>query len=176
MVPNYKKIEALKVVINGGTLSEAGLAMGVSSTRARDHISRICREFGLSNNVKYIRSNPDEYLSKIETFKDEPKAVLRNALIYKLVTVLRLKNDSELTPEYLSNINASQLMKEGITSIAIVEIQEWLSHTKSSLKISPPQTEDDIKKVRQALSILNVFQFDTKKASEQLAYFTATSS
>lgn len=176
MVPNFRKIEALKVVLKGGTLTEAGAAIGVSQSRARDHITRICREFRLPSDLKYIRSNQNEYLEKIKGFKDEPKMVLRSALIHKLVHVLKLKGKSELTQKYLSNLTASQLMSVGITPVAIVEIQEWLSHFKLSLKVGAPQNEQDIKKVKQAIAILEVFQFDTKVVNEQLSHFLGGSS
>ncbi len=174
MVPNHRKIEALKVVLDGGTLSEAGAAIGVGQSRARDLISRICREFGLPREIEYIRSNPKKYLDKINGFKDNPKMALRSVLIHNLIRVLKLNDVNELTPRYLSNLTASQLMSVGITSVAILEIQEWLSSYQLSLKVSVPKNENDIKKVKQAIAILEVFQFDTNLVNEQLSHFLAS--
>ena len=101
--------------------------------------------------------------------------ISRNVLVHKLVQILKLKDEKELTPQYLSNFTASQLTSVGITPVAIVEIQEWLSHFKLSLKIKAPQNEDDVKKVKQAIAVLEVFQFDTRAVNEQLTHFLGAS-
>ncbi len=175
MVPNYRKVKILQVVLNGGTLSEAGASIEVSQSRARDILYRICREFDLPRDLKYMRSNPDEYLNKIEETKEEPKMMLRALLIDKLVRVLKLKNKDELTPQYLSNLTASQLMSNGITPVAVVEIQEWLSKSELTLKRRAPENDEDIKKVKQAIAILYAFQFDTKILNEQLSHLLESS-
>jgi transposase len=170
MVQNSKKIAILKTVANGASLAEAATIQGISEGRARNLLNRICRELKMPSSIKEIRSNPQDYSSKIEEIKQEPQPKLRGALIHKLVLVLKLNNPQEVTPQYLSNITASQLLNRDITMIAIIELQQWLSIQGLSLKKQVPKTESEVKAVKGAITILEIYGFDVKAANNQLSH------
>lgn len=176
VIPNYKKIEVLKVIINGGSLSEAGGVIGISSSRAKGLLNRLCSNLKLSPLIKDIRENPDEYIKRIEDLEKKPEIALRSVLVNKLRRSLMLNSEMELTPEYVSNLTASQLMACDITVIAIAEIQEWLSISGLCLKKRVPETAQEITEVKRAMAILDAFHFDTETIKGQLAYLKSCSS
>lgn len=175
MTPNSRKVKVLEIVSNGGTLSDAGKAIGVTGKRARDLLTRLCREIKMPNSLDDIRKKKQDYLDEVEKLKKTPRIELRKSLVYKLVDVLKVKEDTELTPKYLSNITASQLLDNGVTLVAISEIQNWLKKSGVSLKPSPPKDDSEIKYVKQAIAILEAFHFDMSTPKSQLAYLLENS-
>lgn len=169
MVKQSNKIIVLKAVVAGSTLSQAGASVGISASRARDMLPRICREIGLSSSIKDIRSSPDIYIKAINNLEKKPVIDLRSRLISSLISVLQLNDVNDLTPQYLSNITSSQLIERGVSMIAISEIQEWLSSNDTSLKQSQPKNNSEIKMVKQAIAILDSFKFDTSFIKDQLS-------
>lgn len=168
MVTNDKKAEILKCVANGGTLQAAGASIGVSATRAKQLLARICRELELSSSADEIRAEPEKYFARLDAFKEKPQYELRKALVSNLTSVLRLKVESELTPRYLSNITAAQLINAGVTLVAIGEIQEWLCKHGLSLKRRPPESEKELAEIKRAIAVLDVFHFDISVVNQQL--------
>jgi len=168
MILIEKKVEILKAVANGSSLSGAGSTVGVSAGSARNALNRLCQVLELSPLVKDIKANPEQYLKKAEELKSAQKPVLRPMLTNKLVSVLKVKDKTQVTPRYLSNITASQLMENGISWVAVTEIQEWLSSSGLSLKPTVPDNDEEIKHVKRAIAVLDAFYFDTELVKEQL--------
>jgi hypothetical protein len=82
---------------------------------------------------------------------------------------------SELSPKYISNISASQLLESGLTFVAVGELQAWLVGHQLSLKRSPPQSPGEVKAVKHAIEILDAFHFDTNLVRKQLAVLLSPS-
>lgn len=170
MVPNSRKAEILKAVASGASLKEAADSAGISGSRARDLLSRICREMQMPDSVKDIQANPCAYLDKIDEMARSPRFELRRDLVKRLMQALRVRDVLEITPQYVSNITASQLLQHGITTLAITELQDWLSGHGLSLKKCAPKSDQEVKEVRRALALLEVFHFDTENARRQLSH------
>jgi hypothetical protein len=165
---NLKSIAVLKAIVAGKTLVEAGEVVNVGTGRARELLFKICREFRLPYVVSEIKSNPKPYLEKLDNLPENLLIGLRSQLVEDLVNVLKVKNLSELSPKYISNISASQLLESGLTLVAVGELQAWLVGHQLSLKRSPPQSNAEIKAVKHAIEILDAFHFDTKLVRKQL--------
>jgi len=171
MVPNSKKAEILRAVAGGANLKEAADSLGIDSgSRARDLLSRLCREMKMPDSVKDIQANPRAYLDKIDEMARSPRFELRRDLVKRLMQVLRVRDALEITPQYLSNITASQLLQNGLTTVAIAELQEWLSKHDLSLKKRAPESDQEVKEVRRALALLEAFHLDTENARRQLSH------
>lgn len=175
MNSNAREAKILTAVANGATLVKAGASLGISSTRTKDLLNKICRKLKMSSAIKDIKASPNKYLKKLdelntEESKKEPHLYLRSTLVSKLKSILKLNSASDLTPKYLSNITASQLINRGVSIIAITELQEWLSRYSLSLKKCPPEGEAEIKEVRRAIALLDAFYFDTTTIKSQLSF------
>jgi hypothetical protein len=170
MIANDRKAKILKCVADGGTLKEAGARASISAGRARQLLAHLCRELKLPFSVGDIRAEPKKYLTRLDEFERRPQFELRKALVHDLIIKLKLKTEADLTPGYVSNISASQLLSNGITLLAVTEIQEWLSKKGLSLRRRPPKTDKEITEVKRAIALLDVFHFDTVIIKEQLQH------
>ncbi|MES2282507.1 MAG: hypothetical protein V4542_13930 [Pseudomonadota bacterium] len=169
MIPNSKKAAVLRAVAMGATIAEAGTAAGLSAWQAKESLRRLRRELGLDTTPSEIQASPQKYLKALQNFESKPQFDLRGPLVDKLVSALRLKSASDLTPAYLSNISASQLLSCGVTLVAVAELQEWLENHELSLKRNPPATGADVKAAERAILLLDAFFFDTETVRAQLA-------
>ena len=169
MIPNSVKAKILRSVAGGATLSQAGTTAGISTARARTALGSLCRTLRLSADSEAIQAQPQKYLEALLEFESKPQFELRRTLVDKLKEVLMLRSAAELTPQYLSNITASQLLERGVTLVAIAELQEWLYSHDLSLKRRPPETESDIREAQRAIALLDAFHFDTDILEQQLA-------
>lgn len=170
MIANDKRAAMLKCVAEGGTLKEAGATASISATRASQLLARLCREMKLPSSVDDIRADPKKYLAQLEELKQKPQFELRKALVHDLIFKLKLKAPADLTPKYVSNISASQLFSNGISLVAVTEIQEWLSRQGLSLKRRPPETDREVTEVKRAIALLDVYHFDIAILREQLQH------
>ncbi len=170
MTANDRKASVLRCVAEGKSLKEAGAAVSISAESARTLLANLCRELKLSSSLDDIRTDPKKYLTRLDEFKSSPKFELRKALVHDLIFKLKLKAESDLTPKYVSNITASQLLGNGTTLVAVTEIQEWLMKHGLSLKRCPPETDKEITEVKRAIAVLDVFYFDTASLKEQLQH------
>lgn len=172
MAVNEKQISILRAVAGGSTIKAAGETVDVSATRASQHLARICRQLGLSRELNDIRINPSIYLQKLDiVLASTPALGLRRDLVQRLVTLLKLKSEADLTPGYLANISAQVLLNNGVTYVAISEIQEWLLEHSCSLKRTPPETAKEITEVKRAIFLLDAYYFDTANLKKQLHSF-----
>ncbi|MGB3423178.1 MAG: hypothetical protein WBF84_00935 [Castellaniella sp.] len=169
MIPNSTKAKILRSVADGATLSQAGTAAGISTARARTALGSLCRTLRQRADVEAIQAQPQKYLDALLAFEIKPQFELRKALVDKLEQALRLRSAAELTPQYLSNITASQLLECGVTLVAIAELQKWLYSHDLSLKRRPPKTESDLRETQRAIALLDAFHFDTDILKQQLA-------
>jgi len=170
MIANDRRAAMLKCVAEGGTLKEAGATASISAGRVRQLLANLCRELKLPFSVDGIRADPEKYLGRLEEFKKRPQFELRKALVNDLLFKLNLKTEAELTPKYVSNISASQLLSNRVSLVAVTEIQEWLSKHGLSLKRRPPETDQEITEVKRAIALLDVYHFDTAILREQLQH------
>lgn len=170
MIANDRRAVILKCVAEGGSLKDAGATASIGEGRARQLLARICRDLGLSSSVDDIHADPKKYLSQLEKFTKRPQLELRKALAHNLIFKLKLKTEADLTPKYVSNISASQLLGCGISLIAVTEIQEWLSKHSLSLKRRPPETDKEITEVKRAIALLDAYHFDITTLKEQLQH------
>ncbi|MEN9479845.1 MAG: hypothetical protein RLZZ298_1240 [Pseudomonadota bacterium] len=99
-----------------------------------------------------------------------PAKKLNHKIFNNLFEALKLKHPEDLTPRYLSNLSASQLLSVELTLVAISEGQEWLVEHGTSLKRKPPQTPEEMQAVKRAIGILDAYQFDVSIIRQQLAY------
>lgn len=100
--------------------------------------------------------------------EDHPARQLNHKVAGNLASALRLKTLEELTPKYLSNISASQLLDAELTLIAIADAQRWLVANGTSLKRRPPESKAELEAVERAIATLDAFQFDTAVVRAQL--------
>lgn len=166
-----KKARILRAIAAGKTLKAAGEEAGISAGQAVNNLSRLCRALDLPYDLAGIRSNP-EYLSRLDALLNKPTSGLRAQLVRRLVQVLKVQTEATLTPDYVSNLTASDLFRNGITTIGIAEIQEWLQGYDLSLRMKAPDSDDEIREVRRAISLLNAFYFDTDRLEEQYEHLT----
>lgn len=172
MVSIARKANVLKAVAAGKTLKSAGEEAGVSSTRARQWLSTICRELRLPDGVQDIRANKDEYLTRLAMIAAPPSAELEKRFVRDLMVKLKLRDVSTLTPRYVSNLTASDLFRCGCTLVAVVALQGWLKGHGLSLKRRPPETDVEVKEVLRAIRLLDVYQFDTAAIEAQWEHFS----
>lgn len=102
--------------------------------------------------------------------KDHPALQLNHKIAYNLTEALKLRNIEELTPRYLSNISAAQLLSAGVTLVAVSDAQQWLVKNGASLKRRPPESSVEIQAVQRAVATLDAFHFDTESIRSQLSF------
>jgi hypothetical protein len=166
MIPNPVKAQVLRDVVNGKSIKQAAVDAGLSQYSANNALFRMCRMLELSHRIENIRAEPQRYLDAL----DEREQMPDFSLAHRLGVALHLRSDTELTPQYLSNITASQLLDRGFTLVAIDELQRWLGGRGFALKRSPPQTAHEIRAVERAITVLEVFHFDTTVVRQQLRH------
>jgi hypothetical protein len=102
--------------------------------------------------------------------KDHPVLQLNHKIAYSLADALRLKQIEELTPKYLSNISAAQLLSAGVSIVAVSEAQQWLLKNGTSLKRRPPEGNVEIQAIQRAIATLDAFYFDTERIRSQFNF------
>jgi len=170
MIPNSVKAQLLRDVANGKSLKQAAADAKLSLYSANNALIRLCRTLNLPHHVKSIQAEPQRYLDALDEREQMPEFSLPFDLAHRLRVALHLRSDTELTPQYLSNITASQLLDCGFSLIAIYELQRWLGAKGFSLKRSPPQTDHEIKEVEKAITVLYLFYFDMTLPQRQLQH------
>lgn len=101
-----------------------------------------------------------------------PDYRLNPKVVASLVAALRIRSSDKLTPEYLSNISAAQLLNAGVTPVAVAQAQEWLMRNELSLKRAPPDNAQQVKAIAQAIALLDAFHFDTVAPKAQLEWLS----
>ena len=162
----------IRAIAHGSTLKAAGEAIGLKSTRASQVLNKYCRQIGLPGVVADIKNNPSVYLEKIEITQEIDQSPLARNSINDLVYKLKLSSTEQLTPKYLSNVTATQLLAAGVTLVTISDLQDWLKNTGHSLKRHPPETNDATKAIKRAINLLDAFYFDVSSINEQFKHFT----
>lgn len=170
MKSNARGAIVLRAIAEGKTLNDAGKSIGVSGNRASQLLYRICRELDLPSEIADIRRHKEECVKKIEGLENSTLAELHPKIAENLARVLRLGKVEDLTPEYLSNLSASQLLTANLTLVAVAEAQEWLVKNGTSLKRRPPEGNVEMQAVQRAISTLDAFQFDTTLVRSQLQF------
>ncbi|ELL4312300.1 hypothetical protein QFP33_001602 [Pseudomonas aeruginosa] len=168
MITDAKKAKILLSVAGGMTVPEAARANDVKPAQARASISRICRNAKLSPEIIDIHANPKKYIDLATKITVDPAYALRKALREQLIDILRLRSPDELTPKYVSNITAEILLKNGITGVAVAEIQEWLMDNNTELKRQAPTSEENIKLARRSALLLTAFGFNVAEVIDLL--------
>ena len=168
MISNLTKARVLRSVIAGCTLAQAGRAEKLSTERARTALHRICELLHLPNDLAAIHAEPDLYLESLAHFESLPQFELRTPLVAKLKQVLGLRSSRQLTPAVLAQVSASQLINQGVSIIALADLQEWMLKHDLSLRHSPPLTDIDFREVRKAIALLDAFDFDTESLEWQM--------
>ncbi|WP_445367095.1 hypothetical protein ACH5Y9_18285 [Methylomonas sp. BW4-1] len=160
----------IRSIANGGTLKAAGESIGVSDTRASQILHRYCRHIGLSSIVSEIKSNPSIYLDKIGEITEIEKCPIPQKTIRDLVWKLKLSSEDQLTPKYLSNITATQLLLADVSLTTVSDLQEWLQNSGLSLKRHAPERNEEIKAIRRAVNLLDAFCFDISTIRDQFSH------
>ena len=79
-----------------------------------------------------------------------------------------LRSSRQLTPAVLAQVSASQLINQGVSIIALADLQEWLLKHDLSLMHGPPITDIDFREARKAIALLDAFDFDTESLEWQM--------
>jgi len=165
------KVQAFKAIVEGDTLTKVAKDSGVTITTINSWMHRMFwRALRIPAGYKDIQKNPSPYLKHIEKLEKEPTFHLSRGLGRKLLSIIPKQ---DISPQYLSNMSASLLFKNGFNIANISELQEWLAETGYSLKSELPKTDVEIKQVREAVALLEVYQFDAKFVREQLNNLTS---
>lgn len=168
MISNLTKANVLRSVIAGCSVAQAGKAEKLGTERARTALNRICELLNLPNDLDAIHAEPDLYLESLAHFESLPQFELRTPLVAKLRQVLGLRSCRQLTPAMLAQVTASQLINQGISIVALADLQQWLLKHDLSLRHSPPVTEVDFREARKAIALLDAFDFDTESLEWQM--------
>jgi len=140
----------------------------LSTERARTALNRICELLHLPNDLAAIHAEPQLYLESLAHFESLPQFELRTPLVAKLKQVLGLRSSRQLTPAVLAQVSASQLINQGVSIIALADLQEWLLKHDLSLMHGPPITDIDFREARKAIALLDAFDFDTESLEWQM--------
>lgn len=168
MISNLTKANVLRSVIAGCSVAQAGKVEKLGTERARTALNRICELLNLPNDLDAIHAEPDLYLESLAHFESLPQFELRTPLVAKLRQVLGLRSCRQLTPAMLAQVTASQLINQGISIVALADLQQWLLKHDLSLRHSPPVTEVDFREARKAIALLDAFDFDTESLEWQM--------
>ena len=172
MQSDIRANEILRDIASGKTLSESGAGVGIKGTRARNLVSRLCRQLGLSDSLVDIRKNPELYLGKLPKQGNFSLRGLRSDLLKRLQKVLSFQSPEDFSPELFANLTATQLRSAGLTLEGIADVQCWLTQNAHSLRRLPPASDDELKAARRAIDLLDAFQFDVKVLREQFEFAT----
>lgn len=167
MITNLQQIRVFREVVLGATVTAAAQSAGVSRNQARASMSRMCRWAGLPNDVEEMRKSPSKYLQWIQEFEGVDANELRVGLCRDLRRILHLKDSTELSPAYVANATASQLLKHGLTTGAVADVQEWLGRHSLTLKRANVSESSDAREIRRAIHLLDAFGLDVREARRQ---------
>jgi len=170
MIPGSTKAAILRAVVNGSSIAEAARQELIATAQARYALQHLCRRFRLPAEVSEIQAHPERYTQALAEFEASPEIGLGRALTTKLTDALMLSSPMQVTPEYLSNISAAQLLERGLTLINVHQIETWLSGSGKGLKRSPPRTDREIQEASKAIALLHTFFFDVSAAKAQLEH------
>lgn len=168
MITGTQKAAVLRAVIGGASLPEAARSIGIKPTQAHSALKTLCRRFRLMDEVADIRADPARYEAALVAFEASPEIGLGRALADKLTEVLQLPPQELLTPRYVSNITASQLLENGLTQVNVHAIETWLIGNGLGLKRAAPSTDKELEEVKKWLSLLGAYGFDKSAAQRQL--------
>lgn len=175
MISGFTKAAILRAVLNGSTLAEAARQEHITTARGRSALQQLCRRLRLPAEVSEIQAHPERYAQALAEFEASPEIGLGRALATKLTTALTLSSPVQVTPAYLSNISATQLLERGLTIVNIHQIETWLSGSAKELKRSPPRTDHEIQEASKAIALLYTFFFDVSAAKAQLEHLLSSS-
>jgi hypothetical protein len=167
--PSEKSIIVLRAVADGKSLAEAGKLIGRSATTVRQMLFRLCRAIQMPSDISEIQSNKVAYLQIIGDMQLKPDIKLNHKIAYNLLKALKISDQEELTPKYVSNVSAFQLLDEGLTLTAVADVQIWLVQHGLSLKPKPPQNQTEMVAVKRSIALLDAFHFDAKIIRQQIA-------
>jgi hypothetical protein len=171
-IPSRSKTVLIEVAA-GKSLAQAGKAIGKSGTTANQVLAKLCRTIQMPHSLSEIRENKEEYFKKIEALSTNSSVEqLAPNMAKNLASALQLRQLAELTPDYVSNVTASQLLSAGLSLIAVAEVQIWLTKSGKSLSRKPPNNQTETSAASRAIALLDAFQFETKAIHKQLAHLT----
>lgn len=168
MISDITKANTLIAIARGQSVAEAAKANGLTYAQARGMLPRFCSGLKLRWDLEEVRANPQRYIDAATAVVAAPKNALRKVLRTNLVCQLKLRSSDDLTPQYVSNITAATLLSNGFTETALVEIQEWLLANGLSCKRKFPETDEYIRTVQKAITLLDAFGFDISIPTAQL--------
>lgn len=172
MISNLQRIRVFREVVNGATVTAAAQSAGVSRNQARASMSRMCRWAGLPNDVEEMRKSPSKYLQWLQEFEGVEANELRDGLYRDLHRILQLQDSVELSPAYVANATASQLLKHGLSTGAVADVQEWLGKYSLTLKRANIFESADAREIRRAIHLLDAFGLDVTEARRQYQRIT----
>lgn len=167
MISDMTKANILIAIAGGQSVAEAAKPYGLSYVQARGTLPRFCQHLKLRWDLEEIRANPKKYIDVAIAIVASPKNALRRVLRNDLVFLLKLRSADELTPQYVSNITAETLLSHGVTETGLVEIQEWLVANGLSCKRKLPETDEYMRVVRKAITLLDAFGLDVSQLKAQ---------
>jgi len=170
MIPGSTKATILRAVVNGSSIAEAARQERIATAQARYALQHLCRRFRLPAEVSEIQAHPERYAQALAEFEVSPEIGLGRALATKLTAALMLSSPKQVTPAYLSNISATQLLERGLTLVNVHQIEIWLSGSGKGLKRSPPRTDREIQEASKAIALLHTLFFDVSAAKAQLEH------
>lgn len=170
MITGTQKATVIRAVIDGSSLSEAARKAGIKSAQANTALKGFCRRFRLPSEVADVRAEPARYLDVLKAFEASPEIALGRDLSERLTMLLQVKTPQEVTPKYVSNIEASQLLACGLTPINVHMIETWLASHGHGLKKAVPKDNKEIEEAKRCISWLHVHGFDVTAPRAQLEH------
>lgn len=174
MITGTQKATVIRAVIDGASLPEAARKAGIKSAQANTALKGFCRRFRLPREVADVRAEPARYLAELKASEASPEIALGQVLSERLTIVLQVKTPQEVTPRYVSNIEASQLLACGLTPINVHMIETWLASHGRGLKKAVPKDDKEIEEAKRCISWLHVRGFDVTTPRTQLEHFVST--
>ncbi|MBO9661426.1 hypothetical protein [Dokdonella sp.] len=168
MISDMMKARVLLAVAEGQSLASAAEANGLSPSRGRDALNRLCRKLRMPGHVAEIHANGQVYRDAALKIIHDPKHALRRGLRDKLVRFLELRSAEDLTPGYVSNMTAPFMLDVGFSRDAVSEIQEWLLANGTRFKRQAPKAGTQTQTATSAALLLDAFGFDVIAAKAAL--------
>jgi DNA-binding CsgD family transcriptional regulator len=164
--------EILRHVVEGKTLKEAGALIGVGAGQARHLLTKICRQLRMPESLAEIKRDRQSYLIKLPPAQGFSWKGLNANLLTHLISVLHLRSPEEFSPDYASNLTASQLHVAGVSLDSIADLQSWLLQSNRTLRRRPPESDEELQAARRAIDLLDSLQFDVANTRVQFAFVT----
>lgn len=174
MITGTQKATVIRAVIDGASLPEAARIAGIKSAQANTALKGFCWRFRLPREVADVRAEPARYLEALKAFETSPEIALGQDLSKRLTMLLQVKSPQEVTPKYVSNIEASQLLESGLTPINVHMIETWLASHGHGLKKAVPKDDKEIEEAKRCISWLHVRGFDVTTPRTQLEHFVSS--